>query len=1034
MSGKKSGFSAMAATVVLGGALIFAGRVALTAPAPGKAPGLGARKAFGAGAKAPGALAAPQALPAASSNVAAKGTVTVGLVLRNQVEQKKAIPTKWDATVTVSQGGRLERIAFPSKAPAWQSTENGWTLTTVRAIPRMQAQRAKGPEGQPVEDARVHLTLADATPATQVDVQTAQGAFSFQLNEIPFGVMKPALKGLVQISRLPNSARIVAAPTEDDFPAAACAKDGTLYVAWQAFTHGEGFKTKTVILEEPKDFSYLATPTGGDQIFMMRLDGAKGSEPMAVTPAQQDIYRLAMAVDGAGKAWVVWSGSGNVAENWDIYARCFDGAAWSNPIRLTDDPGPDILPAAATDAAGQVWIAWQGFHGGASNIFAVREEGGGFGKPLAITEGQANEWQPAIATSTSGDVAFVWDTYAKGDYDVYARVWSKNRLGEPIPIAATLQGESRAGATYDRDGRLWVAYEESPVNWGKDSGYLAKIGARLYQSRATVVRVWANGQLMEPAGKPFEPLAQGPSPKFSSPRLVCDDAGRVWLAARQSSPGRAQVGSVWMDRLTWYDGSTWAAPIFCPDTDDTLDCPPALLAQPGAGIALLSAMDGRYALVNQAGPFRRPLGGAGAAPAAPRPAADPNRPDPVNSDIALLAVSTDGIAPPGAAELKPVADAAPAPMADVAKQEAAAIAGMHAARASADGKTLRLLRGEFHRHTEFSSDGGNDGMLTDMWRYAHDMADMDWIGNGDHDNGDGREYPWSIIQKTTSMFSVPGVFQPMYTYERSVSYPDGHRNAVFPKRGVRPLPRLQGGMGEIMDDQGPDAPRPHTPDTEMLYRYLTQFGGLCASHTCATDQGTDWRDNNPLVEPVVEIYQGCRQSYEMPGAPRSNTAEDSRSGWRPFGFVSLALQKGYRLGFESSSDHGAVHISYCNVWAEDLSREAIYNAMKQRHVYGYTDNIIAEFHCGDHFMGDEFELAGKPTFKIHLVGTKPLAKVDIVKDGQYVYSAQPNAQDVAFDWTDAAPRAGKTSYYYVRGEQSDGELVWVSPMWITLKP
>mgnify|MGYP000060690062 CR=1 FL=1 len=30
--------------------------------------------------------------------------------------------------------------------------------------------------------------------------------------------------------------------------------------------------------------------------------------------------------------------------------------------------------------------------------------------------------------------------------------------------------------------------------------------------------------------------------------------------------------------------------------------------------------------------------------------------------------------------------------------------------------------------------------------------------------------------------------------------------------------------------------------------------------------GTDWRDNNAKVEPIVEIYQGCRQSYEMPGA------------------------------------------------------------------------------------------------------------------------------------------------------------------------
>ena len=31
---------------------------------------------------------------------------------------------------------------------------------------------------------------------------------------------------------------------------------------------------------------------------------------------------------------------------------------------------------------------------------------------------------------------------------------------------------------------------------------------------------------------------------------------------------------------------------------------------------------------------------------------------------------------------------------------------------------------------------------------------------------------------------------------------------------------------------------------------------------------------------------------------------------------------------------------------------------------------------------------------------------------------------------DPKPTAGKTSYYYVRGEQDNGEIVWVSPLWI----
>ena len=69
-----------------------------------------------------------------------------------------------------------------------------------------------------------------------------------------------------------------------------------------------------------------------------------------------------------------------------------------------------------------------------------------------------------------------------------------------------------------------------------------------------------------------------------------------------------------------------------------------------------------------------------------------------------------------------------------------------------------------------------------------------------------------------------------------------------------------------------------------------------------TGMGTDWRDNDPRIEPVVEIYQGDRQNYERPDAPRSDSAKDSIGGWRPKGFVNLALEKGYVMGFEASSD------------------------------------------------------------------------------------------------------------------------------------
>ena len=265
----------------------------------------------------------------------------------------------------------------------------------------------------------------------------------------------------------------------------------------------------------------------------------------------------------------------------------------------------------------------------------------------------------------------------------------------------------------------------------------------------------------------------------------------------------------------------------------------------------------------------------------------------------------------------------------------------------------------------------------------------------------------------------------MFNYERSVQYPEGHRNVIFARRGIRTLPRLR--------RAAEDAPG-GAPDTAMLYGYLRHFNGIVASHTSGTNMGTDWRDNDPRAEPVVEIYQGDRQNYEMPEAPRSNSAADSIGGWREKGWVSLALEKGYRLAFQASSDHISTHMSYCNLYATASTREALLESFRKRHVYGATDDILADVRSGSHMMGDEFETREAPRLEVKLVGTAPFTKVHVIKDNRYAYTTEPRSATVDFTWRDTAAQPGKTSYYYVRGEQSDGEVVWASPMWITYAP
>ena len=56
----------------------------------------------------------------------------------------------------------------------------------------------------------------------------------------------------------------------------------------------------------------------------------------------------------------------------------------------------------------------------------------------------------------------------------------------------------------------------------------------------------------------------------------------------------------------------------------------------------------------------------------------------------------------------------------------------------------------------------------------------------------------------------------------------------------------------------------------MLYEDIRGRHGIAISHTSATNMVTDWRDNDPNLEPVVEIFQGDRaSSSKMAGRSRT---------------------------------------------------------------------------------------------------------------------------------------------------------------------
>jgi hypothetical protein len=917
--------------------------------------------------------------------------ITLGLKDTEQVT--------WKGQVSVSEGHVLAvEIERASRASTAEGTR--FSVSAARqATAAKKAKKKKAAEEMPLAPARLRVML-DAPPQATVKVETSQGDFSFALAELQPKTAKTFLDGQASVQGEEGAVRLTPRETEDDFPVVAKGPGGAVWLAYVEYTPGPPVNMERI---QSAGFDVLVPKGHGDRIRLMHFHNDAWQRMPDATDGGQDVWRPTITVDGKGVVWVMWAQ--NVDGDWEIFSRRFTpptGAAkgaWSAIERVTKSPGSDFHTVSCTDSTDKVWLAWQAWRNGNYEILlASAGSDGKWSEPKTISTSKANDWSPAIAADSKGRVYVAWDSYDRDNYDVQLHVAGPQT--KTISVADSPRFEARPSLYCDASDRLWIAYEEGDEQWGKDyasSDGFRKVGLEknpgfaLYVNRTVKVKCLVDGTLKQPAGELEAGFGKTLTRGKSVPRLAGDAAGGVWLLVRHH-PLAAGGGETWHSYALRYNGREWSAPRHLTNSSNLLDNRPALAAV-GNGLLVVYSGDDRERTQDR------------------------------DQDDLFSAILTT---PDETFDVE-LADNQPAPAATVATvhpNEAENIARLRAQRVTVGDKELRLLRGEFHRHTEYTAHRDQDGLLEDAWRYALDASNMDWMGDGDHDNGFGHEYMWWQVQKITDLHQNPPSFVSVMSYERSNTYPNGHRNVIMPVRGIRPLPRgnLQG------------TPETGTPDTKLLYNYLKHFGGMCASHTSGTNMGTDWRDNDPDVEPVVEIYQGHRHNYEHFGAPRSPTAETQIGGYQPPGFVWNALEKGYVLGFQSSSDHVSTHMSYAIVLAEDTSRQAIIDAFKQRHCYAATDNVLLIVRSGEHLMGDKFKTDQRPKLTIQAYGTTPIAKLHVVRDNKYIYTVEPKTREVQREFTDMDAQPGKTSYYYVRVEQDDGNLAWASPMWITYEP
>ncbi len=150
--------------------------------------------------------------------------------------------------------------------------------------------------------------------------------------------------------------------------------------------------------------------------------------------------------------------------------------------------------------------------------------------------------------------------------------------------------EAHADLACGRDGRVWIAWDESGPNWGKDIGY-QQLKARdfrdtsLWDGRTVRLACWQNGQLKHVRGDLGPALPPEWDTLTELPKLAVDSSGRLWLFFRRRMVRFVATrigpkadafkvvgrGGKWDVYASVYSGGSWGPLISSPDSSGRND-------------------------------------------------------------------------------------------------------------------------------------------------------------------------------------------------------------------------------------------------------------------------------------------------------------------------------------------------------------------------------------------------------------------------------------------------------------------------------
>jgi hypothetical protein len=360
--------------------------------------------------------------------------------------------------------------------------------------------------------------------------------------------------------------------------------------------------------------------------------------------------------------------------------------------------------------------------------------------------------------------------------------------------------------------------------------------------------------------------------------------------------------------------------------------------------------------------------------------------------------------------------------------------------------------GDIHNHTRLS----HDGYGTNPYGYAHDVSGLDFAAVTDHHQSLGQDGYDQTLQWAQDSYH-PGSFVTLLADERTPKTWSGHHNLY-----VRDEVHFKAYASQ------PDNPEFAEPDrADHLQTALDKSSAMLIPHHTGLawrrispeedlSEAVDWEAcDDAGLRPVMEIYSHHGQSeqwnpqhvlsYEFNRMRRSERRSNaSVSG--PY-YAQDYWKAGRKFGVIGSSDEhsaqpGRRHGGIAAVWADELTRENIFDALLARHCYATTgERILIDFSVAGAKMGCSYRAIDGVAIQIKLQvwGTAPLLRIEILRyrfgiDSTFVTILSETPSPDEFDATyKIEDNVTGDTIYYSRVTQEPLEwpdMAWTSPIWI----